>query len=192
MTGRGKGRELLCARHDGHPMSTLIRMRSRRRGTADTQDGSALLEATFALFILMLTLLPLASLLNTTSTTIGNNRSEVTAIYLANNYLNEYLAQSAGTSLPAPPATVVAPTSPQVVGGTSYSLTLATNSPGWCELSPITGIWGNGTTLTSGNAGYWVVVDVTWGPGNLHITDAGMITFASGQTIPSSTTSCPV
>lgn len=160
-----------------------------------------MLEATFALFILMLTLLPLANLLNDTSAIISTDRSQVTAIYLANNYLSAYRAEAAKTTNSTFPGTAPALVSPQLVGTTEFTITLP-QPPGWCLFTDSggTGVWGNGTPLTPSNAGYWVVVDVTWGNKAHLVTEAALLTMppnmasssAAPPGVPLSATACPV
>jgi|GEM_PF-6329371 len=146
------------------------------------EEGVGLLDAVVAVLIVMVVLIPVASLLVTTGKATAGSQFRATAYGLAQGLLDqERLASSNSPTAPPPGlAGVVSgattfPTTALVATTTQGSETFREYAVGgWCQLLATNGaapyVWGNYDSHTTSNdtanaASYFVAVKVVWGPG---------------------------
>lgn len=161
-------------------------------GTVGPEAGFSLVEVLVALTLLMIALLPSASLVLTTGKTASGNRSRIVAANLAAGCLEQDRAvEDAASTFPVPPAAL--PACPTGGGGASYTVG---QSAGWCREHDASGSWtwsaySSYAQGTDNPPAYTAVVTVTW-DGGRSLQAATVFTTPVSAPVPTSSASCPV
>jgi hypothetical protein len=165
------------------------------------EEGFALLEAVIASVLLLVIVVPVASLVATGASFVGSTQARGQAQALAVQNVQQLVGMTQ-FSLTFPPvagltATSWTPTGTTTVDGRPFSIFEAA---GWCVVIPPANQFTSGSFGSGYDTAYFVAVKVQWGPGassptpgttNAVVTD-GAVSVPQSSVPLSGTATCPV